>query len=59
MERLYVLLLLVIVPVCLGVSSAWSFADEEHDRRGDQGVVGSVSKKGGVFQYREGVINGN
>ena len=58
MERLYEVLLLVIVPVCLGVSSAWSFADEEHGRRGNQGVVGSVSKKGSVFQYREGVIKG-
>ena len=58
MERLSLVSLLAFLPVCLGVSPSWSFVDEVHGRRHEEGVLGSVLKEGGVFQYREGSSKG-
>ena len=58
MDGVLVVSILAFLPVCLGISPAWSFADEEHGSKGNQGVLGCVLKKGDTFQYREGFIRG-
>ncbi len=58
MGTVLVVSLLAFLPVCLGVSPAWSFADEEHGIKGHQGVLGSVVKEGDAFKYLKGSTKG-
>ncbi len=50
--------LLTFLPLCLGVSPAWSLAGEEHGSKSHQGVLGSVVKEGGAYKYLKGSIKG-
>ena len=50
--------LLTFLPLCLGVSPAWSLAGEEHGSKSHQGVLGSVVKGGGAYKYLKGSIKG-
>lgn len=59
MDSVLLVSLLAFLPLCLGVSPAWSLAGEEHGSKSHQGVLGSVVKEGGAFKYLTGSAEGN
>ena len=58
MDRVLVVSLFAFLSLCQGLASPRTFVDEEHGKKGDKGLLGSVVKQEGAFKYAEGSVKG-